>query len=153
MQTATGLGYTNFADFAKAQAPIMVKVTNKLGAKEDDGTQKVYANMKPDGITAPEFQHPVTGEIQKVDVPAAKGEYPIPFEWDEPTEESWKQLAPWHKDAVKAAVDFAGSPIDMLLQSNPELDKVTEPDADQDQTDNKPPEPEVNKTKQEDIPV
>ena len=153
MQAATGRQFTNFADFAKAQSPVMVKITNKLGAKEEDGTQKVYANMKPDGITAPEFQHPVTGEIEHVEVPEAKGKYPVPFEWDKPTAESWTQLSPWHKDAVKAAVNFAGSPIDMLLQSDPELDKVMEKGEDQDQSDKTPPEPDTNPTKQEDIPV
>jgi hypothetical protein len=153
IQAATGLNYTNFADFAKAQAPIMVKVTNKLGAKKEDGSQPTYANMKPDGITKPAFEHPTTGEVIEVEVPEAKGEYPIPFEWDAPTEESWKGLQPWYKKAIKEAVDFAGSPIDMLLQANPELDAVQEPSKDQDQSDPRPPEPEKNVQKQEDIPV
>ena len=153
MQTATGLNYTNFADFAKEQAPVMVKVTNKLGATKEDGTQPTYANMKPDGICKPCFEHPTSGEVIDVEVPPAIGEYPIPFEWDAPTAEAWKGLQPWYKKAIKESVDFDGSPVDMLLQSDPELDKVNEPDEDQDQTPNTPPEPEVDKTKQSDIPV
>jgi len=153
LQAATGETYTNFADFARAKSPVMIKVTNKLGAKKEDGSQPTYANMKPEGIVKPCFEHPTSGEVIEVEVPEAIGEYPIPFEWDCPTEESWKGLQPWYKTAIKAAVDFAGSPIDMLLQSNPELDKVTEPAEDQDQTGNKPAEPEVDTTKQEDIPV
>lgn len=153
LQAATGLNYNNFADFAKAKAPVMIKVTNKLGAKKEDGTQPTYANMKPEGIVKPCFEHPTTGEVIEVEVPEAIGTYPIPFEWDAPTAEAWTGLQPWYKKAIKSAVDFAGSPIDLLLQSDPELDKVTEPDADQDQTDSKPPEPEVDTSKQEDIPV
>lgn len=153
LQTATGLNYTNFADFAKEQVGVMVNVTNKLGKKAEDGSQPTYANMKPDGIVKPMFQVPGSKKIIDVEVPETIGTYPVPFEWDCPTEDSWKGLQPWYKKAIKAAVDFAGSPIDLLLQSNPELDQVTEPDADQDQSDNTPPEPPKNPKKQEDIPV
>lgn len=155
LQAATGKNYTSLAEFAKEQAGVMVNVTNKPGKmNEETGVQPTYANMKPDGIVAPRFEHPVTGDIEELPVPEAKGDHYCPvFDWDEPTEESWKQLPPWHKDTIKAAVNFAGSPIDMLLQSNPELDKVTEPDADQDQTPNTPPEPPVDPSTNGDLPV
>lgn len=153
MQVATGKNFTNFADFAKAKVGLMVNVTNKLGKKAEDGSQPTYANMKPDGIVAPEFKHPVTKKVEPVDVPEAIGEYPAPFEWDAPTPETYKALQPWYKAAIKAAVDFEGSPVQIMLLANPELDKVLEKDEDQDQTPNKPAEPPKDMKKQEDIPV
>jgi hypothetical protein len=155
LQAATGLQYTNFADFARDQVGVMINVTNKKGAADEKtGVAPVYANMKPDGIVAARFEHPVSGEIEELEVPPAKGDHYCPaFEWDSPTKESWSMLPPWHKDAIKAAVDFAGSPIDMLLQANPELDKINEPDEDQDQTPNTPAEPPRDPAEQEDIPV
>ena len=153
MQQATGLGFTNFADFAKAQAPVMINITNKLGKKKDDGTQPTYANMKPDGIVKPMFQVPGSNKIIDVEVPDAIGTYPIPFEWDAPTADSWSGLQPWYKAAIKAAVDFEGSAIFELLLSDPELDRALADDDDQDQRPNKPAEPPRDTTKQEDIPV
>ena len=155
LQAATGKNYTNFADFAKEQVGVMINVTNKLGKlNEETGEQPTYANIKPDGVVSPSFQHPVTKEIQTLDVPPAIGDHYCPaYEWDAPTPEAWKLLPPWHKDTIKKALNFEGSPTDMMLQADPELDKVTEPDADQDQKVNTPPEPPRSSSKQEDIPV
>ncbi len=153
LQNATGLNYTNFADFAREQVGVMINVTNKLGAAKDDGTQPTYANMKPEGIVPPRFEHPTKGTVEELEVPAAIGEYGAPFEWDAPTKEAWSALPPWHKACIKEAVDFGGSPIDLLLQANPELDKILKDDDDTDQTPNKPAEPPRDPVEQEDIPV
>jgi hypothetical protein len=153
LQTATGLAYNNFAEFARAQVPLMISVTNKLGAKNDDGTQPTYANMTPTGITAPKFQHPISKKVEIIEVPEVIETYCPAFEWDAPTPEAWKLLPPWHRKTIKKALDFAGSPADMMLQADPTLDAVTAPDADQDQTPNTPPEPPANPRKQSDIPV
>jgi len=154
LQAATGLNYTNFADFAKAQVPVMINVTNKLGKmNEETGVQPTFANMKPDGIVAPRFVHPVTKEVDELEVPPAIGSYCAAFEWDTPTAEAWKQLPPWHKEAIKKAVDFEGSPTDLMLKADPTIDEVNKPDEDQDQTPNTPAEPPADPQKQEDIPV
>ena len=155
LQAATGLQYTNFADFAREQVGVMINVTNKKGkVNEETGVAPVYANMKPDGIVAARFEHPVSGKIEELEVPAAIGDHYCPaFEWDAPTPEAWKMLPPWHKAAIKAAVDFEGSATDLMLQADPTLDEITKPDEDQDQTPNKPAEPPADTTKQEDIPV
>lgn len=44
------------------------------------------------------------------------------FSWENPTEEAWKALKPWHKSMAKRAVDFPGSALEDLLLGNPDLD-------------------------------
>jgi hypothetical protein len=156
MQAATGQTYASLADFAAEQSAVMINVTNKKGKRDEEtGVQPVYANMKPDGIMPPRFEHPVTGEVQLVEVPPAIETYAV-FDWDAPTKEAWEALPPWHKETIKAALNFGGSPIEALLEKHPELDQ----DEDQDQTDGKPAEPNGQNVTpadmagtQEDIPV
>lgn len=156
LQDATGKNYPTIAQFAAEQTALMINVTNKKGKRDDEtGVQPVYANMKPEGIVAPRFEHPVTGELTEVEVPPAIGEYCPVFDWDAPTVEAWKALPPFHKDTIKKALNFGGSAIDVLLSKHPEL----EADADQDQTSDKPAEPTGKSVtprdmaEQEDIPV
>lgn len=145
MQAATGKTYTNLAQFAKEQSGVMISVTNQKGQAREDGTIPVYANMKPEGIQPPSLENPVSGKVEVFDVPAAKGEYCAAFEWDAPTKETWEALPSWHKETVKKALDFEGSPIHTLLVSNPDLDKAMDDKAEDHST---PEEPANNNTNQ-----
>jgi len=156
LQNATGKTYGSLAEFAKEQPAVLVNVTNRLGAKDEDGHQPVYANMKPDGITAPRFEHPVTGDIQEIPVPAAIETYCTVFDWDAPTPEAWESLKPWDQKAIKAALNFGGSPCDLMLTANPDLDKIENSgknaaDSVSDGTPEAPPEPPPHTA--EDMPV
>jgi hypothetical protein len=118
IQEASGKNYTSFMKFAKEKTPLMMAITNKVvNAGTED--EKTYANFKPDGIVAPEFVHPATGEVEKFEVPEAESTGYV-FDWDTPTEEQWKSLPKWHQAAILDAVDYAGSPIEALLNANPE---------------------------------
>jgi hypothetical protein len=150
LQQATGKPYPSIADFAAEQAGVMVNVTNKTVGQGDDA--KTFANMKPEGITAPQFVHPATGKVEEFEVPAAIGSYCPVFDWDAPTPEAWKALPPWHKTTIKAAVNFGGSPADLMLQADPTLDAVTE--GTEDHSDSTPAEPtKAQAPTQEDMPV
>ena len=123
LQQATGKNYPSLAQFANEQTPLMINVTNRKN-KEGD---KTYANMKPAGICAPQWTGP-DGKTTKYEVPPTKGTYVPVFDWDAPTAEAWAGLKQYHKDGIKAALNFQGSPIEMLLIQNPELDKVMDAD-------------------------
>jgi hypothetical protein len=127
LQAATSLPYASIAEFAKKQVPLLVNVTNNTS---QDG--KVYANMKPEGITSTRVEHPVTGEITDYSstVPETVGDYCPVFDWDAPTAEAWTSLKPWDKTTIKAAINFKGSPIHDLLSKNPDLDAVQDGKAD-----------------------
>jgi hypothetical protein len=145
LQAATGLPYPSIADFAKEQVPLIINVTNKKGAAREDGSIPVYANMKPEGITSPKVEDPMTGEVTDYSskILPVKGEYCTVFDWDAPTEDAWRALKPWDKDTIKKALNFKGSPIHQLLTANPELDRVVDGEADGNpaQDDSIPPDP------------
>ena len=122
LQNASEKHYTSIAAYANAGVPLLINVTNKDVVKE--GETKTYANMKPEGILAPEMKHPVSGKVEMFEVPEIVGDYCPVFDWEEPTALAWMGLPPWHKKTIKAAINFGGSPIDMLLQATPELDKA-----------------------------
>ena len=154
LQAATGLNYTSIADFAKDQVGLMINVTNRNG--KGDNSDKVYANMKPEGIQAPKFTHPGTGKEEIFEVPEALGEYCTTFEWDAPTAEAWKALKPWDRKIIKDATNFMGSPIHVLLESDPELDQL---DKTKDESSDEPEQPADSKDEvtppgpDEDLPV
>jgi hypothetical protein len=159
LQDACDKPYSSIAEFAKAEVPLLISVTNKKAVV--DGKDRVYANMKPEGINSCRVAHPVTGEITdySADCPPTKGEYCKVFDWDAPTAEAWKALKPWDKTTIKAALNFKGSPIDELLSKHPELDEIAEGKADgnavKDETPKGPVEPTTpgKAPAQEDIPV
>lgn len=126
LQNASTHNFASIADFAKAQVPLMITVTNKPGKALEDGTVPMYANMKPEGVNSCRVEDPVTGAITDYSeqVPAPLGEYCTVFDWDAPTVEAWKTLKPWDKKTIKLALNFAGSPIDRLLQANPTIDEI-----------------------------
>lgn len=100
-------------------------VTHSLGSKADnDGNIPVYANMKLTSLVAPEFKHPVTGEVEKMDLPEQIGEYCSVFSWEEPTIEGWGKLPKYMQDYIMKANDYPGSVLDLMLQGyseeNPE---------------------------------
>lgn len=120
LQNATAKGYTSLSEYVGV--PLLINVAHKI--IEKDGEVSTYANMKPEGILAPEMKHPVTGAVESFDVPETKGDYCPVFDWDDPAPAAWKALPPWHKTTIKKALNFGGSPTDMMLQADPELDKV-----------------------------
>lgn len=94
-----------------------------------------YANMSIAGrpglpaVEAPVLRSKKTGKILEDLTEGypeeALREYAV-FEWDNPTEEAWKALTKWHKESIKKATNFVGSPIEALLLGNPDLDMPVE---------------------------
>lgn len=158
LQAAAGKPWVSIADFANAQVPLIINVTNKKVVKDDK--EIVFANMKPEGITSCKIQDPMDPEkfTDYTDkVPPTKGEYCKVFDWDAPTEGAWKALKPWDQKTIKDALNFEGSPIHRLLMANPALDQVESGDADGQATEDHsaPEEPTMpgQAPAQEDIPV
>lgn len=116
----------------------LISVTNKDGKPNKDKVVRTYANMKPIGITKPEFRHPVTQKVETIDIPEPKGTYGPIFDWDLPTVEAWEALGKQYKDCVMKAVNFNGSPIQALLADMPDQSSEELP-AEEPMPDNEPP--------------
>lgn len=150
LQQATGENYLSIMEFAQAQVGLLINITNRQG--KGDNKDKIYANMKPEGIQKPEFVHPVSGEVEVFPVPEVIGEYCPVFDWDAPTADAWKALKPWDQKVIKDAVDFMGSPTEALLANNPELEAAADEAVEDNKAESTPTEPH-RMPKQEDIPV
>ena len=127
----------------------LVNVTNKTVTKDDKSV--TYANMKPEGITKPEFRHPMTGKIEEVEVPDAIGTYGPVFAWDDPTEEAWKAMPDFLKKCCKKASNFEGSPLQVLLSGMP--DENSDPISGDETPDNTPPAGPPAQPESDDLPV
>ncbi len=105
--------------------------------KDRDGKDVTYANMKDADynylIGAPQMSNPATNELMTFDIP----EMTIPLRlllWDQPTNEQWQSVfidgtrtvkrdglevqesKNWlQQDIVENALDFAGSPLEIML--------------------------------------
>jgi hypothetical protein len=126
LQTATGKEYTSLKEFAEDSDPLFIKVTHNT-KRNSDGNEVVYVNMRPDGVMSCKIEDPISGDVVDYSskVNPKEGEYAI-FDWDAPTKESWEVMKPWHREAIKQANNFPGSPIDLLLNEHPELNKLDE---------------------------
>lgn len=132
----------------------LITVTNATGKPDKNGDCRVYANMKPEGITKPEFRHPMTKKVEVIDVPDPKGTYGPMFDWDEPTVEAWNGLKKNLKKCIRKAVNFEGSPIQGILAGMPDESDEAVPDPDA-MPDNVPPKNtgQAASADQDDIPV
>jgi len=147
MNAATGANYPGLD--SHVGSPFIITVTNKAGTKADaDGNLPVYSNMKPDGIQKTSFRNPGTGKTEEVEVPEIQGEYCPVFDWDEPAKESWDLVPEYLQKTIKKAVNFPGSPIQLLLLDYPEGN--TDPDTPE---ENKPPTSDAAPAQTDDIPV
>jgi len=112
--------------------------------KDRDGKDVTYANMKDADfnylIGAPMMTNPATGEMMSFDIP----ESTIPHRlllWDQPTAEQWQSVfidgtrtvkrdgvevqesKNWlQQDIVENALDFAGSPLELMLNGVDDLE-------------------------------
>lgn len=116
----------------------LINVTHNTGKPDKDGNSKVYANMKPDGITKPSFRHPRTKVVEEVPVPDPVGTYGPIFDWDNPTEEAWNALKKNFKECIKKAVNYEGSPVQAMLANMPDQNDDAIP-AGEEMPDNLPP--------------
>jgi len=146
MNAALGTDYKSLHEFVGEG--FLISVTNRVGKKaREDGSLPVYANMKPDGIQKTAFKNPVTKKVEEVPVPEAKGEYCPMFDWDEPTKESWDLLPDYLKDTIKKAVNYEGSPTQLMLVDYPEGNE------EEGTEDNPAPEQSNKPAETDDLPV
>jgi hypothetical protein len=91
-------------------------VIHKLGKKADDeGNIPVFANMALTSLVAPEAKDPMSGKITKYEVPEAIGTYCPGFDWNNPTIESWALVPKYLKKVAQSAIDYSGSPLELML--------------------------------------
>jgi len=152
MTAATDCNYSGLDEFVGKG--FLISVTNKEGKADKDGNIRVYANMKPEGITKTEFRHPLTQKVEVVEVPESKGTYGPIFDWDAPTEAAWNALGKQYRECIMRAVNFQGSAIQLLLADMPDQNDEALPE-EEEMPDNKPP---VNKgdaaePEDDDLPV
>lgn len=119
-QAATGMNHPNMDAFIGV--PLLINVTHRQGKADDKGNIPVYAQMKPEGVNKPEWRHPLSGKVEVLEVPPAKGTYCPVYDWDAPTPEGWKALMPSIQKVIKSAVNFEGSPTQLMLAGMPEED-------------------------------
>lgn len=120
LKDATGDHHQNMD--AYIGAPLLINVTHRQGKADDKGVIPVYAQMKPEGINKPEWRHPLSGKVEMLEVPPSKGTYCSVYDWDAPTPEGWKLLMPSVQKAIKSALNFDGSPTQLMLAGMPEED-------------------------------
>lgn len=132
MHDATGTTHESLADYVGTV--FGVNITHSVGKKaDDDGNVPTYANMKPAGLVAPSFQHPITKEVTVLDLPEVQGEYCPEFSWYNPTMESWALVPKRIKDFILSADDYTGSELDIMLCGMQE--EPAEKEADTNSTD------------------
>lgn len=119
-KASTGTNHPNMD--AYIGAPLVITVTHKNGKPDEAGISPVYANMKPEGINKPEWKHPLSGAVEKLEVPKATGEYCPVYDWDSPTIEGWNLLRPNVQKAIQEALNYDGSPTQLMLLNLPEED-------------------------------
>ena len=130
--------------------PFIIQIVHNT--KEKDGKKRTYANMRDaDGnflIQAPVLLDPLAGTSTPVPVPATTQPHRVLL-WDAPTKEQWDSLfidgtrtvkddkgqerevsKNWlQEEIVQLAVNFDGSPLQMLLSGVGNLDLSPEPSA------------------------
>lgn len=134
---STGKDFPNMD--AYVGSALLIPVTHRHGKPDEAGVVPCYACMKPEGITSPTWKHPLTGAVENLEVPPAKGKYCPVFDWDKPTLEGWKLLSPNIQAAIKGALNFDGSPTQRMILGAPEADASTKDAAKKDTTP--PPSP------------
>ncbi len=152
MNTALGTNHGGLHMFLGEK--FLIAVTNNPGKPDKNGDVKMYANMKPEGITKPEFRHPVTKNVESIEVPDPKGTYGPMFDWDEPTVEAWNGLKKNLQKCIRKAINFEGSPIQALLADIPDQSDEAQSQGDK-MPDNVPPKNtgQAAQASDDDIPV
>jgi hypothetical protein len=134
-------GITNFPQML--DEGFLIDIIHAPG-KDRDGKDVIYANMKDADfnylIGAPQMTNPATNELMKFDIP----ESTIPLRlllWDQPTAEQWQSVfidgtrtvkrdgvevqesKNWlQQDIVENALDFGGSPLEIMLNGVDDLE-------------------------------